>query len=344
MKKLFSVFFLALLAACRVDPEIRPELPADRLTQSVPAGWPQPVYRLSDEMISEDKFRLGRELFYETRLSRDNTISCGSCHQNFVAFANADHDVSHGVDSRTGTRNSPGMFNLAWHPTLMHDGGVNHLEVQPLAPIANPVEMDEDINRVLQKLSDSPKYRDLFNKAYGSEEISSDRMLKSMALFMALITSSESKYDRYKRGQSQFSAQELRGYALFSEKCSSCHTEPLFSDFAYRNNGLAVDPRYNDSGRAVITRSQNDLYRFKTPSLRNISITAPYMHDGRYATLEQCLDHYTSGIQNHTNLDPRLEYGIPMTPGEKTDIIAFLYTLTDYELIKDKRFSDPNFR
>jgi cytochrome c peroxidase len=289
---------------------------------------------------------LGRALFYETLLSKDNSISCGSCHQQFVAFAHAEHDVSHGINGLLGKRNSPALFNITWHPYFMHDGGVNHIEVQPLAPITNPIEMDEDILNVTQKLALSEKYRRLFKEAYDSEEINSQKIFKSMALFMSMMYSYNSKYDYYKRGEAtvEFSTEEARGYTLFQNKCASCHPEPLFTDYVIRSNGLSVHPFFKDSGRYQITQDLNDVYKFKTPSLRNISKTGPYMHDGRFNTLEQCLDHYINGITNMVNLDPKLTSGsIPLSSQEKQDIILFLNTLTDYKFINDKRFADPNF-
>ncbi|MDI1356098.1 MAG: cytochrome c peroxidase [bacterium] len=341
----FAFLFLTpvLFSCLQVDPKIEMPLPADHLIQTIPEGWPQPVYQFENNPITENRFILGRYLFYERLLSSNNTISCGSCHQNFTAFANADHAVSHGINNLTGKRNSPSIFNVAWHPAFMHDGGINHIEVQPLAPIQNPVEMGEKITHVVEKLQASEKYRNLFTLAYGDDSVTTQRMFWSMAQFMGLMLSSESKYDRFKRHEEELTAQELRGYNQFVEKCSSCHKEPLMSDFKYRNNGVAISPIYQDSGRYRITKQPGDLYKFKTPSLRNIALTKPYMHDGRYATLEQCLDHYTNGIKNLTNLDPSLTTGIPLSPEQKKDIIVFLNTLTDFNFIADKRFSDPNY-
>jgi cytochrome c peroxidase len=346
LKKRYPFYFLFIIVgtSCKVDPKISTPLPANNLAQVIPDGWPGPQYRFEENPITEDKFILGRWLFYENMLSKDNTISCGSCHQNFVAFGNADHQFSHGINGIFGKRNSPGIFNLAWHPYFMHDGGISHIELQPLGPISNPIEMAENINEVLERLKASEKYRTLFKNAYGDEEINSERMLKSIAQFMGLINSSNSKFDKYKRdeGNTQLTEAESRGYDIFKGKCNACHTEPLFSDFKMRSNGIEVDPLLNDSGRAHITSLPEDRYKFKTPSLRNVALTYPYMHDGRYKTLEDCLDHYNT-IKNTVNLDPLLQNGIPLSTQEKQDILAFLNTLTDFELIKDKRFSDPNF-
>lgn len=331
------------VAGCRVDPKIRIPVARKPVAEVIPAGWPAPVYRFENNPVSGARFELGRALFYETKLSRDNTISCGTCHQQFAAFANADHDLSHGIGDLLGKRNSPALFNLTWHPSLMHDGGVNHIEVQAVSPITNPVEMDETINNVVTKLNDSPRYDSLFRKAFGSSDVTSERMLKALGQFMGLLYSYNAKYDKYKRGEIALSAEELSGLATFEAKCASCHQPPLFTDFEYRNNGLSVNPVLHDSGRALITLKQGDLYKFKTPSLRNIAVTAPYMHDGRYKTMEECIEHYASGIDNHTNLAPELEYGIHLTPVEKSNIISFLHTLTDHEFLNDARYGDPNF-
>jgi cytochrome c peroxidase len=343
---IFSFLGVLIFESCKVDPKIIEPLPTDNLVEVIPEGWPQPVYSFSINTISEDKFTLGRALFYEPMLSVDSTISCGSCHQQFAAFAHAGHDVSHGIYSRLGKRNAPGIFNLTWHPYFMHDGGINHIEVQPLGPITNTLEMGADINPVIAKLQASSKYKNLFKKAYGSEVVSSQNMFRAMAQFMGLMYSYNSKYDLFKRHENnvQLSDAELRGYNLFLTNCNSCHKEPLFSDYGFRNNGLSVNIYVNDSGRARITGLPQDKYKFKTPSLRNIAKTAPYMHDGRFNTLQECLDHYANVKPNLINLDPLLQNsGLPLNTQDKQDIIAFLNTLTDYKFLADKRFANPNF-
>ncbi len=190
-------FIVVLLFGCKRDPKIEPVLPSDQLKEIIPAGWPQPAYTFSSNTISESKFILGRALFYETLLSKDNTISCASCHQNFAAFANAGHDRSHGINDIFGKRNAPGIFNVTWHTSFMHDGGINNIEVQPLGPMTNPIEMGEDINNVIGKLQASAKYRSLFSNAYGDDEVTSQRLLRSMAQFMGMMYSYNSKYDQY---------------------------------------------------------------------------------------------------------------------------------------------------
>jgi len=348
--KLFIIYtgVILSLVSCKVDPKIKlpvPALPSNNVVEVIPEGFPKPVYTFSNNPISQNSFILGRSLFYETLLSVDNSISCGSCHQQVVAFAHADHQFSHGVNNQETMRNSPSMFNLTWAPAFMHDAAIPNIELQPIAPIHNKVEMGENIVNVIAKLKASAKYKELFINAYGSDEINAQKMFKSMAQFMALLYSYNSKYDHYKRQEAggKMTEAELKGYSLFVAKCSSCHKEPLFTDFVVRSNGLKIDPLINDSGRSHITGLPEDVFKFKTPSLRNIALTGPYMHDGSLKTLQQCLDHYTSGITNLTNLDPLLQNnGLQMTAEQKTDIIAFLYTLTDYQFINDKRFADPN--
>lgn len=328
-----------VVSSCSKDPELA--APTEDIKFYVPPGFPQPVYNMANNPVSRERFELGRKLFYDPALSRDNSISCGSCHQQFVAFAHAEHDFSHGVDNLLGTRNAPGLFNLAWHTTFMHDGGVNHLESQPVAPITNPVEMDETLVNVIAKLNARPVYRTLFKDAFGDETINTQRMSQAMAQFMALMISADSKYDRYRAGTATFSAQEENGLAVFRSKCASCHTEPLFMDNTYHNNGLPPDPTINDTGRMHITNDPADSLKFRTPSLRNIALTGPYMHDGRFTTLSECLTHYTSGVMNSSTLDPLIgTSGIALTAQEKADLLAFLATLTDNTFTRNPNFKE----
>jgi len=346
MKYAACIAFLCLLLgfACQVDPELKPELPAGNIQQVVPAGWPQPVYTFQGNPLSTNGFKLGRALFYETQLSIDNTVSCGSCHQNFAAFSHSGHTLSHGINGLLGVRNAPGLFNLNWNPYFMWDGGINHIEVQPLAPITNPVEMGEQMPNVLSKIQNSAKYRQLFKDAFGSDTVTTQRMFQALAQFMGMLYSYNSKYDLHLRGEQggAFTASEQSGYTLFKQKCASCHTEPMLTDYSFRNNGLSPDPVLKDSGRAHITGQPQDMYTFRVPSLRNIAHTAPYMHDGRMSTLVEVLNHYNSGIVSSPTLDPLLNAGIPLTAQEQNDLIAFLNTLSDYAFLYDQRFADPN--
>jgi cytochrome c peroxidase len=339
---LLLVPLLALIDSCRRDPEILPDVKAADVKFYVPAGFPQPVYNFANNTTTVPGFELGRRLFYENKLSRDNSVSCGFCHQQANAFANGEHQFSHGVDGLLGTRNAPAMYNLAWNYTFMWDGGINHLESQPLGPIENPVEMDETLTNVILKLNADQSYRDDFEAAFGDDSITTQRICRALAQFMGIMISADSKYDQYMAGTATFTAQEEHGLALFRANCVSCHTEPLFTDRLYHNNGLSVDPTINDAGRMTITHDPNDSLLFKTPSLRNLTVTGPYMHDGRFMTLNECLDHYITGINNTPTLDPLLVGGIALTPQEKADIIAFLATLTDYTFLQDSRFKERN--
>ena len=329
----------ALWAGCQSDPNI---VPGKQIQFTVPQGWPQPVYKFENNTLTTAGFELGKKIFFDPRLSRDNTISCGSCHQPFAAFAQLDHDFSHGVDNKLGNRNSPALFNLNWHNGFFWDGGVNHIENQPVNPIQNPVEMDEKLDNVIAKLKDDATYRFMFKDAFGSDTINTQKMLKALAQFMGMLVSSNSKYDKYIRGESggDMSSAELNGLAAYRAKCATCHTEPLFSDFSYRNNGLILSPM-NDSGRGRITHAPEDMYKFKVPSLRNLKYTGPYMHDGRFRTLDEVLNHYTTSIQPSPTLDPALQGGVSLSAQERADLLSFLNTLNDEEFVKDERFKEP---
>lgn len=347
-KILLFIGVLLYTASCKVDPPVPEDKkgpPVYGINFTVPQGWPQPIYNFAGNPLTEEGFRLGRKLFYDTRLSRDNTISCGSCHQNFAGFAHSAHPLSHGIDGLFGSRNAPGLFNLNWHPSFMWDGSVTHLEIQPLTPITDPVEMDETLDNVIAKLQLDAVYEQLFSDAFGDNAITPQRIFKALAQFQGMLVSANSKYDRYMRGEPGvvFSESEQRGFQLFSEKqCASCHVPPLFTDFSFRNNGLSYNVALKDSGRARTTGLSSDVNKFKVPSLRNVSVSAPYMHDGRFNSLAQCLTHYSQGINQTENLDSGLKNGIPMTIPEMQDIIQFLGTLNDDAFLKDPRFTDPN--
>lgn len=335
-----TVLCLMLFAACKPDPNLT-AVKEEPFEFKIPQGWPSPFYKFDNNTLSKSGFELGRKLFYDGRLSKDNTISCGSCHQQFAGFAQADHAVSHGINDLLGNRNSPALFNMNWHTSFFWDGGVNHIESQPINPIQNPVEMDENMPNIIAKLNGDATYRSMFKAAFGDETINSQRIFKALSQFMGMLVSSTSKYDKYKRGEQggSMTTEELNGYAVYQSKCSKCHTEPLFTDFSFRNNGLSVNA-VNDSGRAHITKAATDLYKFKIPSLRNLKYTYPYMHDGRFRTLDQVLDHYTSGVQASATLDPLLTGGIVLSAQERADLLVFLNTLNDEEFIKNALFAE----
>ncbi len=305
-----------------------------------PPHFPETTYRFADNAITEDKFILGRKLFYEPRLSRNNTISCGSCHIQSSAFTQHGHDVSHGIDDRLGTRNSPPIMNLAWMPTFFWDGGVFDLDLQPIVPISNHVEMDEKVENVLNKLRSHAQYPSLYKKAFGDTAITTARTMKALSQFMLLCVSAESKYDSVSRNLGPvFTGPEQQGYVLFQQKCAACHTEPLFTDFSFRNNGIAIGLN-EDKGRYMITLNDADKYKFKVPSLRNVEFTGPYMHDGRFITLDAVLDHYRNHVQATPNLDPLLSAGIPLSDTEKASIISFLTTLSDRKFLTNQLLAE----
>jgi cytochrome c peroxidase len=333
------LFALTFLVSCKKDGDNGGNV--TQLRFEVPSNFPSAVYQFTDNEVSNQRFQLGRKLFYDPVLSRDSTISCGSCHIQSGAFSHIDHKVSHGIDGLTGIRNSPVIFNMAWQTNFFWDGGVNHLELQPINPIQNPVEMDETMANVISKLRMSEEYKNMFLNAYGSDSITSQLMLRAMAQFMAMMVSANSKYDKYMRGEpgGTFTAQELNGLNIYRQKCASCHTEPLFTDLTYRNNGL--DSVFTDDpGRALITGLPDDEGKFKVPSLRNTEVSFPYMHHGKIKTLQNVLDHYSSGIKNSATLDPLLQGGIPLTSQEKIELNSFLETLTDYTFLTDSKFSE----
>lgn len=343
MRKIITGITLAVIAlamSCKPDPSFEPKTETP-LAFTVPQGWPTPYYNYSNNPLSKEGFELGRKLFYDTRLSKDNTIACGSCHQQFSAFAQIDHPVSHGINDLLGHRNSPALFNLNWHTSFFWDGGVNHIENQPIAPIENPVEMAEKMGDVVSKLQADATYRSMFKAAFGDETVTSQRVARAFAQFMGMMVSSNAKYDKYKRGESggAFSQQELDGYDVYKQNCAACHTEPLFTDFSYRNNGLPPTS-VNDSGRAHITLATADLYKFKIPSLRNLKYTWPYMHDGRFTTIDQVLNHYASGILQSPTLDTKLSAGITLTTKQREDLKAFLNTLNDEEFVANTMFKE----
>jgi cytochrome c peroxidase len=306
----------------------------------IPKGWPNPNYDFSKNPLTEEGFQLGRQLFYDPILSKDSTISCASCHLQATGFTHVDHSLSHGIEGKIGTRNSMTMMNLAWSKTFMWDGGVNHLDVQPLNPITSPVEMNETLANVVNKLQKSDKYKSLFFAAFGDDNITGQRVLKALSQFELLLVTANSKYDKVMRKEAIFTKQEQNGYQLFKNNCASCHTEPLFTNGKYENNGIPLDTTLNDIGRQRITEKSDDYLKFKVPTLRNIQFTNPYMHDGRFKKLTEVVKHYNS-IKYNKNLPKQLQKPMNLTDNERVDLIAFLLTLSDPEFLFNQRFSFP---
>ncbi|MFC3563483.1 cytochrome-c peroxidase [Pedobacter jamesrossensis] len=330
---------IALMYACsKNEDEITPE--EKLITFSVPSNFPAPAYNFEENKLSNAGFALGKKLFYDARLSADKSVSCGSCHQQFAAFANLDHKVSHGVDNCQGKRNAPPLFNLAWQKAFFWDGGVKNLETSPLNAITDACEMGTNIESIIAFLKSTGPYPEMFKQAFGSTEINSQLLLKSLTQFMGVLVSGNSKYDKVmrKEGGISFSTEEQAGYTLFKANCVSCHSEPFFTDFSYRSNGL--DLVSIDEGRSHITGVHSDFGKFRVPTLRNIEYTGPYMHDGRFYNLDEVLEHYNSGVKAPENLDSTLKNGIQLNSSERTQIKAFLKTLTDNEFIKNTLYSE----
>lgn len=306
----------------------------------IPATFPKPSLP-PGASFSAERVALGRRLFRETALSRSGTLSCASCHLASAALSDP-RPVSAGEQGRLGHRNGMPLFNLAWKPSFFWDGRAEWLRDQVLVPIEDHRELDERVDRVVAKLRGKADYEKEFAAAFGEAGISSERLALALESFLLTLVSHDSKFDRARSGTDRLTALEERGFELFMTEreprsgqfggdCFHCHGGALFTDHQFRNNGLPVDPA--DPGRAAVTGSPLDRGTFATPSLRNIALTAPYMHDGRFATLEEVLDHYSEGVQRTETLDPNLakhpEGGLGLSAEEKSAIIAFLRTLTD---------------
>lgn len=306
-----------------------------------PESWPKPLYDFEKSPLSKEGVALGRKLFYDPILSADSSISCSNCHLVYTAFTHVDHQLSHGIGDSIGTRNSPALMNLAWSKHFMWDGAVNHLDVQALAPITHPAEMGETLPNVIVKVQRSSDYPQLFRTVFGDSVITGQHLLKALAQFQLTLVSSHSKYDKFKAGEVEFTEQEMRGYELFKGNCASCHKEPLFTNGEFANSGLPMDTTLNDLGRMKITNLASDSLLFKVPTLRNIEFSYPYMHDGRFKTIREVLNHYDSGIVHSNTLAIELEDGMPLSSTEKVDLTAFLLTLTDKEFLFNPDFAFP---
>jgi cytochrome c peroxidase len=294
-----------------------------------------------DNPLTVEGVTLGESLFTEKRLSRDNSQSCASCHLQSAAFSDSNR-FSAGVTGEMGTRQAMPLFNLAWASDFFWDGRAKSLREQALEPIQAAHEMNETLERVVAKLESDAVYRAQFEKAFGSPGISADRIGLAFEQFLLTLVSQNAKFDRAVRKEEEFTEQEKRGFQLFvmefdparglrGADCFHCHGGTLFTNHRYFDNGLDLEP--NDSGRMAVTSDPADRGKFKTPSLRNVALTAPYMHDGRFKTLDEVVDHYSTGVVQSANLDPNIakhpREGIQLTTEEKAALVAFLRTLTD---------------
>ncbi|WP_233194560.1 cytochrome-c peroxidase [Aquimarina sp. I32.4] len=345
MKLLLYSVIILIGTSCSSDKDNYIPIENVNLEFTVPSNFPKPTYKMALNPPTEKGFELGKKLFYDGRLASDGVVSCGFCHIQDFAFTHHTHIVSHGVNGALGTRNAQPLHNMAFMKEFTWDGATMHLDLQPIIPITAAVEMNETFNSILQKLEEQPEYVKLFAEAFEDQKINTDNLLKALSQFMVMMVSANSKYDKIERNEgSVFTKEEEAGFELFKTKCASCHQGTLFTDQSYRNNGLPIDSLYNDIGRKRVTGLAEDIYKFKVPSLRNIELTFPYMHDGRLKTLSDVLDHYSNGIENSETLDPILKQndtlGISMTPQEKQYIISFLKTLTDDDFLNDNRFSE----
>lgn len=317
------------------------ESPGAAFVFEVPPGFPEPGYTFDNNPLTKEGFLLGKQLFFDPALSRDGSIACSSCHAQSVAFADPQHRLSIGIEDRIGKRNAPGIFNLAFRDKFFWDGGVIHVDFIAVNAIEATFEMDNDISVILERLRADPSYREQFSRVFGGDTINSGRLLHALSQFLVSLVSANSPYDQYRYANGTLSDARLRGLSLFEEHCSSCHSGPLFTNQGFANNGL--DSSFErDEGRAIITERAADQGKFLIPSLRNVAMTAPYMHDGRLATLEEVMDHYASGVMPSATLAPVLQGtgqpGIALSAQDKSDLIDFLQSLTDTDFITNPQF------
>lgn len=305
--------------------------------------------------LTAEGVQLGRYLFYDPILSRDSTISCSSCHRQEAAFSDAPNKFSKGRNGILQKRNTPPLFNLAWAPFLFWDGKASGIENQISHPLRQQDEMNMEWDIAVMRLERNNFYKNKFTEVYGNRPIDSDLIANAIGQFERTIISYRSKYDRVLQGTDVFTEDEKQGFDLVNDMtkgdCLQCHTtnsDPFGTTFKLSNNGLdtvLIAENYKDKGRGGVTGLISDYGKFKIPSLRNVAITAPYMHDGRFNTLEEVLDFYSEGVNNCANIDSKMElaykHGAHLSSKEKRQIIVFLHTLTDSALISDKNFSNP---
>ena len=341
IKWLVVLFFvLGLLISCQDREEIEeipfdnPEIPLD-----IPMDFPEMNFSVQGNKPTKYGVELGKMLFNEKRFSGNNTISCASCHQPEKAFAD-ENPKSIGVYNRVGLRNTPAVQNMAFMRHYNWDGNILQLERQPLVPIITHEEMNSSIMEVIAKLRDDLTYKEMFRKAFGDEQITADRIYKSIVQFEYTLISANSKYDRVvHQGMERFTESEEKGLRVFEAKCKSCHGTGLFTDQSFRNIGFPINPDTEEAGRARVTGDPKDWMSYRVPSLRNIEFTAPYGSFGQFKTLKDVLDYMDQGVLYAENLDPIFKANgnrLPMNEEEKADIIAFLKTLSDHSFVAQK--------
>jgi cytochrome c peroxidase len=303
-----------------------------------PSNFPDLAYTFPNNPLSEKGFELGRKLFFDGRLSRTNLVSCNFCHEQPFAFTHHGHDLSHGVDDLIGIRNAPAIQNMAFQSEYFFDGASNNLEMVSIVPIHNPVEMDENLPNIIQKLKADSQYQKLFKEAY-SDTVTINGALKAIGTFLRTLISGNSKFDEYLKGRTtSFNESETRGMELFfssKTSCSECHGGFNLRKEGFFNNGFFET--YPDSGRQRITLNENDRAKFSVPSLRNIALTAPYMHNGSVNSLEEVVNRYNNGGYDHPSKSELIR-PLNLSEGEKVDLIRFLNTLTDFTFINNEAF------
>ena len=306
--------------------------------------FPRPDLPLDNPLTGEGVV-LGSRLFFDRRLSAGNSESCATCHNPRLAFSQP-RRFSRGVDGDIGTRNAMALENLAWKDSFFWDGRAATLREQVLQPIQNPIEMHESLSTAVAKISADKDYHRLFANAFGSPEITSDKIARALEQFLLVQVSFDSKFDHVMNGAAKFTDEEARGYILFNTEydpyhgqygadCFHCHGGPMLQSQSFANNGL--DSAFRDLGRFNVTKRAGDDGKFAVPSLRNVAVTAPYMHDGRFQTLDQVVEHYCTGMKRSPTLDPNLakhpDGGVPLSAEDKRALVAFLKTLTDEKFL-----------
>jgi len=334
MKKIFSFLLLSLfLVSCAGSDSDEIYFDNPELSLNIPSDFPEANSYVSLNKPTKYGAELGEKFFADKRFSKDNTISCASCHIQANAFA--DHNArAIGIEGRIGLRNAPPLQNLMFLKFFNWDGSRLQLETQPLVPIITHEEMDSSILEVIGKITDDATYKEMFKKAFGDQEITADRIYKSIAQFEYTLISANSKYDKVKRKEGQFTESEAAGFATFQQKCASCHSTELFTDQSFRNIGFPLNTDSNEAGRGRVTGIPTDFMSFRVPSLRNVEYTAPYGSFGQFETLKSVLDYFDSGVLNSENLDPIFKNNgnrIPLTEQEKENLLAFMKTLSDKE-------------
>ena len=298
--------------------------------------------------LTSEGVDLGRALFFDPLLSGDNQVSCATCHQPALGFADGEVLSEGGVSGEATLRHSPALLFLAWMDGYFWDGGGSDLESQAFAPLVEPTEMGQDLDELMEELAAHPTYPARFEAAF-EEGLTLANVVRALAQFQRTLISVDAPFDRVMRGEdAALSPAAARGYAVFAQRCAACHGGVAFTDHSYRNNGL--DASFPDDdvmlawGRGRITMDPADKGKFKVPSLRNVTVTSPYMHDGRFATLSEVIDHYRSGVRNSPTLDPLLRradgaLGLPVSDLETADLLAFLDALTDLSFLNDPDYA-----